>query len=189
MQEIGCYKNTVRLRSGRCFDLVAPSEEIEVGDIAGALAKLCRFGGQCDKFYSVAEHSVLCAWQAYSDRQELPACLAVLFHDATEAICGDVIRPLKIMLGEYGPIYKRVETAIGKALGIDFAKYKDVIREIDNAVLFAEMRSMFPNDTVEWVGETDGRKLDIQLNFWEPERAESEFLMAVRELSENRLNR
>jgi hypothetical protein len=180
--DIGCYKNTIRLRSGAYFDLANPSGPIAIEDIAGALAKLCRFGGQCRRFYSVAEHSVLCAWQAYTDRHPLEVCLAVLFHDATEAFCGDMVRPLKTLMPEYKAIEARVASAIGKALGIDFDKHKEVIREIDNAMLFAERDILFDNDGVVWYGQNESRKLNPILSFWEPERAESEFLMCMHEL-------
>jgi hypothetical protein len=180
---VGCYKNTIRLRSGVYFDLVDPTGPIDVADIAGALAKLCRFGGQCQRFYSVAEHSVLCAWQAYTDKQPLDVCRAVLFHDATEAFCGDVVRPLKVLLSEYKTIEKRVEVAISKALNIDFDTNSGVIREIDNAMLFAERGQLFEDDGVVWIGQDEARKLTPILGYWEPERAESEFLMAARELT------
>lgn len=180
----GCVKNTIRLRSGRYFDFIDPSpEQFELADIAGALAKICRFGGQCPRFYSVAEHSVHCAWQAYADGHGPEVCTAVLFHDAAEAFCGDVVKPLKIMLDQYGPIEKRVERVIGDSLGIDFAQYASVIREIDHAMLIAERRAIFSADGVTWFGENEVRVLDIEFQFWDSELAEASFIKAADELS------
>jgi uncharacterized protein len=180
----GCVKNTIRLRSGKYFDFIDPApDQFELGDIAGALSKICRFGGQCPRFYSVAEHSVHCAWQAFADGQPPDVCMAVLFHDAAEAFCGDVVKPLKIMLSEYGPVERRVECVIGEALGIDFNEHDAIIREIDHAMLIAERRAIFGADGVTWFGENDVRRLDTKFKFWHPDMAEVHFLRTAEELT------
>ena len=46
--------------SGRMFWPLDPrDDEVDICDIAHALAHQCRFGGHCRRFYSVAEHCVL----------------------------------------------------------------------------------------------------------------------------------
>lgn len=53
---------TIILRSGNYFDLQDPSaSRFEVSDIAHALSNICRFTGHTQRFYSVAEHSVICS--------------------------------------------------------------------------------------------------------------------------------
>lgn len=43
----GCVANSIRLRSGRYLDLADPKpDQFTLDDIAGALSKICRFGGQ-----------------------------------------------------------------------------------------------------------------------------------------------
>lgn len=45
--------------TGRQFWPMDPRpEDLDILDIAHALSLLCRFGGHCQRFYSVAEHSV-----------------------------------------------------------------------------------------------------------------------------------
>ena len=45
--------------TGKWLDLNSPDpSQINIEDIAHDLSMLCRFNGQCTKFYSVAEHSV-----------------------------------------------------------------------------------------------------------------------------------
>ena len=98
----GCVRNTIRLRSGIYFDLADPKpEQIEITDIAGALSKICRFGGHCYRFYSVAEHCYHCSMVAEASP------LALLLHDAAEAFTGDIVKPLKIMLPEFAAIERR----------------------------------------------------------------------------------
>jgi uncharacterized protein len=71
-------------------------DEIRLVDIAHALSKLCRYGGQCLSFYSVAEHSLLVASKA-PDHLKLVA----LMHDASEAYLLDIPRPIKRHLAGY----------------------------------------------------------------------------------------
>src|SRR6266403_91014 len=70
--------------------------EICLEDIARGLSKICRFTGQIDPFYSVAEHSVEVM---HLVPQELK--LAALLHDASEAYLSDLSRPFKLGLTEY----------------------------------------------------------------------------------------
>ena len=171
----GCVKNTIRLRSGRYFDFVNPQpDQFVLSDIAGALSKICRFGGQIDSFYSVAEHCVHCAEVARQDGRPTSTQAALLLHDAAEAFCGDVVKPLKLMLTEYAAIESRVEAVIAAKFGIDFEKEAAAIREIDHAMLIAERRKMFSPDKVTWFGENEVRRLEIGFRLWYPMEAESE---------------
>ena len=78
MSERGNWMQT--FTGGRFYPSDPRYEDIHIEDIAHGLSMTCRFGGQCDHFYSVAEHSwhvaMLCPQR---DR------LAGLMHDASEA--------------------------------------------------------------------------------------------------------
>jgi hypothetical protein len=82
--------------------------EICIEDIAAGLGKVCRYGGQCDYFFSVAEHSVSVGNLMYEFANESPkwqrtaprefkwlAALYGLMHDAPECLLGDTPRPIK----------------------------------------------------------------------------------------------
>lgn len=178
----GCVGNTIRLRSGCYLDLSDPREDqFTLEDIAGGLSKICRFGGQIECFYSVAEHSYWCGYQAVCDGLSRDEICAVFLHDAAEAFVGDVVKPLKLMLGEFGRIERRIEGVIERKFGVDFGKHENAIRKIDNEMLIAERRAMFSVDDVQWPGEEAVRRLPIQFGKWSSGYAEDVFLNAAKQ--------
>lgn len=69
-----------------------------VEDVAQGLGKRCRFTGQCQHFYSVAEHSVLGAEALLESTGDKQLAAAFLMHDVSEAFLPDVPTPLKHFL-------------------------------------------------------------------------------------------
>lgn len=104
----------VLMPSGRPFWPIDPrADEIDIEDIAFSLSHLCRFGGHCKRFYSVAEHSV------YVSRLVSPeAALWGLLHDASEAYVGDMPRPLKRMLPEFVMMEGKVQQAVAERFSL-----------------------------------------------------------------------
>lgn len=185
----GCVGNTIRLRSGRYLDLLNPQpDQFTLADIAGALSKICRFGGQIDGWYSVAEHCVECYSQAWLDGAGPLVRRIALLHDAAEAFVGDVVKPLKALLPEYQRVEQRIEAVIAAKYGLfgDTLEATEAAwaeaKEIDRAMLIAERRAMFTRDDVLWTGEADVRPLAVRFNRWEPPRAELMFAEAARRL-------
>lgn len=157
----GCYGHTIRLCSGEYLDLTAPDPSlITLRDVTRALGNICRFGGQCDKFYSVAEHSVACYCRAEEENLSPAVRRACLFHDAAEAFIGDVVKPLKILLEPiYGPIEEKMEAAIAAAFNVDFESTRDHWKRIDRMLLIAERRALFSPDKVTWTGENEVERI------------------------------
>ncbi len=182
----GCVGNTIRMRSGIYFDFANPNiSQIDILDIAGGLAKECRFQNQVDPqfetdwpFYSVAEHSVAAAKLAKADGHDSEVVFACLMHDAAEAYTRDIAKPYKIMLPDYQRVYKKVEAIVGLAFGIDFEKWHDVIKLYDEPLMIAERNALFSPDNVEWHGESTARIIDYKPRCLNPIRAELEFLRA-----------
>lgn len=86
---------SINCHAGNVVNLNEPAiEDISIMDIAHALANLCRFGGHTKEFYSVAQHCCLVSYLAPAGLRK-----AALLHDASEAYLGDVVKPLKILLG------------------------------------------------------------------------------------------
>ena len=84
----------IRTYSGENFYFDDP-KNIKIADIAHALSNICRWTGHLKTFYSVAQHSVICAEQIAA-----PYKLRALLHDAAEAYIGDINKPLKTLLGQ-----------------------------------------------------------------------------------------
>jgi len=101
--------------SGIKFHFLEPKEdEINIKDIAFALANQCRFNGHIP-FFSVAEHSVAVAARLSPNLQ-----LAGLLHDAAEAYLSDIPSPIKQYLPDYQAMETKVQNAINKKFGVEF---------------------------------------------------------------------
>ena len=176
-EHFGCVNNTIRLRSGLYLDLLAPSSSaIDIRDIAGGLSKICRFGGQCENFYTVAEHCIGCVGVGRNDGLDDATLLALLLHDATEAYIGDVVKPLKVLLPRYAQIEASIEHAIAAAMGVDFHAARAKVLEIDHAMLIAERRALFTPDDRTWAGENEVRRVYLTPKCMPPAQAEAKYL-------------
>lgn len=134
---------------------------------------LCRFGGHCIRFYSVAEHSVHIARWLYPREGTLVA-LCGLLHDATEPYCIDVPRPFKAFLPGYKEIEHRNWIAVAKHFGLP-EKLPAAVKEADNRMLTDEqMQNMAPCQT-PWSTTTE--PLGIELRYWTPPQAKAQFLV------------
>src|ERR1044072_3338397 len=132
--------------TGRFFDYDDPQpEQINLTDIARALSYTARFGGHTSRFYSVAEHALLChalVSEQVPNRPDL--ALAALHHDSHEAYLGDVPTPLKRTLEAAAPdlyygLVRKVDDAVGAAFELDPDRFHDpVVRQADADALVIE---------------------------------------------------
>jgi len=174
---VGCVGSSIKVSAGHYVDLAFPKPEaIDLQTIANALSRICRFGGHCPQFYSVAEHSLHATYAALRDGLVGEALRAVLMHDATEAYLGDIVRPLKQMLPVYEVLEERMERAIGARYGIDFKRWRSVIMDYDNRVLKAEKMEFWPDDEQNWTGFNTIQAAPVQFIFCEPQVARRRFL-------------
>lgn len=175
----GCFGSTIKVAAGHYLDLEAPSvPDVDITSIAAALSKICRFGGHCPKFYSVAEHCVL------ASRLTATHPLEVLLHDAAEAYVGDMVKPLKNLIGEsFINVERRIDQAIVDRFGLrDDAVTHGEIKRCDYLMLKAEKTAFWPLDAEQWVGFKDLPLVDVGFGFLSPIQAESEFLVAAHQL-------
>jgi hypothetical protein len=161
---------TIMLQSGAWFDFGAPaSSNFTIEDIAHGLANLCRYAGQCRKFYSVAEHSMLVSEIAVGFELE------ALLHDAAEAFMGDITRPLKQMLPEYKKIENQVEEAILRRFGLS-APLPSGVKEADLRVLATEQSQIMPPGTDDWARTLNVVPAPVTVRHLQPEQAKRAFL-------------
>lgn len=111
----------IRTSTGRHLDLTgSTAADIDPLDLARGLARACRFAGQCDAFYSVAQHSVLASFHVPPQD-----ALHALLHDAAEAYLGDLTGPLKRLLVSY---HQTLLVTAAETAGLELA---DFIEQLD----------------------------------------------------------
>lgn len=153
---------------GKFWPLDPRANEIRIDDIAAALGKLCRYGGQCIRFYSVAEHSVLVAEQA-PDWCKLTA----LLHDAPEGLgLVDIPRPVKGSLSQYRTAEQAVAYQVARRFDLMWP-LPDVVKTIDNCICTDESEQNMSEPFVDC-----GPPLGVTLRFWPPAQATYEFTKA-----------
>jgi len=115
---------TIHLISGKPFDLMDPmSAEVELHDVAHALARLNRYTGHCELTWSVGQHTLLCYQLVRGWFKDFNHGLAALHHDDPEIITGDWSTPMKNWIRKLGIDYSRkienpIETALCAKLGL-----------------------------------------------------------------------
>lgn len=119
-------------------------EDIDIEDIAHALSLLCRANGHFKHFYSVALHSINCAYEALKRGYSSRVALGCLLHDGSEAYLADITRPVKKHLQNYlgfeevlqGKIFEKwIPNLTDEELKLVF--------EIDDAILYYEFIELF----------------------------------------------
>lgn len=174
------YSQTYTGKKFYYFD--AKLDQIDIIDIAHALANQCRFNGHCHPFYSVAEH---CYHASYLVPPE--DALEALLHDASEAYIGDIPKPLKMGISD---IIHPIEDGI---LDLVFEKFElgkttplsDSVKAVDFEMLYWEKQALMV-DSHTWgcfedVSFPENQKLDLPC--WSPETAKVKFLERFEELA------
>jgi len=97
--------------------------DVFIDDIAWGTARQCRYGGQIKpdlEMYTVAEHSCTMTWWAIENDwvTHLEDALAILLHDASEAIYGDMATPIKELIPEYRRLEDMAQGVMTHAFGL-----------------------------------------------------------------------
>lgn len=159
------------------------TEDIDIRDIAHGLSMICRFNGQCKRFYSVAEHSVHVA----SIVPE-PYKFAALLHDASEAYLSDLNTFVK-----HSPElmeYRLIEGDLQDDILIKFCEISnycrgyDHIKAADVLMYGKEKYSLFDGPFTEadihpkryWAAKIAKFPHRLELRCWRPKDAENAFM-------------
>lgn len=143
----------ITLASGKTMNLFEPKvEDIRIMDIAYGLSHKGHFSGQTKKFYSIAEHSIICV--ELEEKLKLGVDkVYLLFHDANEAYLPDMIKPLKNRIEAWSGLEATVQRCINdklKLLKQDYNKFKT----IDMIAQAIEFKAFYPTrDVYEFIGD------------------------------------
>ena len=163
------YGATILTADGDYFDFVNPRVGITLNAIARGLANTCRFGGQCLRYYSVAEHSV---WVSRLVPPEF--AIVGLMHDAPEAFTGDMVKPLKEELPDFQIVEDRVERAVFAAFNLPLPLPPEV-KAVDRIMLATEQRQIM-NKNNEWKWTHKTQPADIVIDCLMPDAAYAMFM-------------
>lgn len=170
----------IQTYTGKRFHFLNPYfDEIDILDIAHALSNVCRFNGHCNRFYSVAQHSII-----MSNLIEKEYALYALLHDASEAYIFDLLKPIKEIseLSNYRKIEKDIQNLILfkynlldlSIIGIEKAKRLDIKLLATEARQLGLMTEYWETYNIE--------PLNIKIKPMNPKKAENMFLKRFNEL-------
>ena len=146
----------VQMRSGACVDLLLPDlSPVKIEDIATALSRIPRFNGHTrgDQPYSVAQHSLHVVQAIEAWGYAAPVQLTALFHDAPEALIGDVVTPVKLLLGQaWADLEARLAEAVRRRFSIPLPLTYGPVRTADASLLATERRDLLLAPSWEWPG-------------------------------------
>ena len=182
LQALGTYlgfpdgADWIQTASGKAFYPLRPRrDDLFLSDIAHGLSNLCRYGGQCRTFYSVAEHSILLSYA-------VPPSLArwALMHDASEAYLIDVPKPIKPFLPQYKQAEHVLMELIAGRYDLEWPE-PALMADYDTRILHNEQAALHPNPPQSW--NIPGRPLaGITITGWLPLQARVRFLSRCEEL-------
>jgi hypothetical protein len=172
-------------------DFYIDSSPFDIKDIAAALSKLCRFNGHCERFYSVAQHSILVSDLMHN--LELGDPFEGLMHDATEAYLADIPSPWKVLLPEYKALESRLDARLRQQFRLP-AKITEGCKKADYIALYIEAEDLIKSKGEKWPAPPGIKEAAVayQRDFplpWEhgrPNRADVNFLFHFNALTRDR---
>lgn len=148
-------------RGKRWYLLDPRPEDFDIKDIAHCLSRLNRFNGAVD--YTVAEHSMAVSRILTEVWSRPDLALQGLLHDATEAVIGDIVSPLKAILPEIRDIEDRLWRVIAERFGLP-TEIDPLVSRVDQELAAVEGYQLFdscaPLENKWWVLTTFGPSCD-----------------------------
>ena len=171
-------KNWVQTYTGKKFSLINPSpEDVDIIDIAYSLSRQCRFNGHTLFFYSVAQHSSLVSQNVSKENEKWG-----LLHDAAEAYIGDIVRPLKHLLGDQlKAIEYNIQYCIAQKFNLSTWAIPTEVFRIDQSILHDESLQVmnFPHPD-DW--QLSEEPLEIKILQMTSEQARINFLFSAKRM-------
>jgi uncharacterized protein len=163
--------SAILINTGRLVDpFNLDDHRFSAEELLKPLAKLCRYSGQCNRFYSVAEHTVhlINAVPQHLKR-------AVALHDLNEGLTNDLPRPFKQRLPDYVQFEKLVQYRIFQQFDEPWCNM-NAIAEWDFNICADEMAQLFDEPFI-----LEGAKpLGIKIECWDWQTAENKLRTAFK---------
>lgn len=140
------------------YDFENPSEStMTLEDVALALSNICRWGGHCHPFFSVAQHALLVVELTRKLTTDPLVLFYALHHDDHESVRGDIPTPRKRYLKKHKQYFAGDEESIDawlyeNLLGVPYPipeEIKHLIKQADWTALCTEKKYLKPG-TVLW---------------------------------------
>ncbi len=180
--------------SGQKFWPLDPrADEVHLDDLVVGGARECRYGRQTTRFYSVLEHELIVSLavekfareRGWDEATVLLAAREGLMHDSSEAIIGDMIRPIKhqpIMRG-----YRRAEAPIAAAAYERFGivpteATSALVKEVDDRIVVDEINSLMRRPEMYLSRYADVEPLGVTIAALPWEQAAAAWLVRFDEL-------
>lgn len=127
--------------SGKTIDVFNLKEEdICSEDILIPLNNICRYGGRCLEFYSVAEHTLNLV-QYFINKGDTHLARVALLHDACEAYIGDIIWPIKIEIPKFEELETSITKLIYKKYKVEYSRFEE-FNKYDKNIVVNEMKML-----------------------------------------------
>lgn len=168
--------NYITTYTGKRFEPANPDpESIRIEDIAHALSLICRGNGHVKTFWSVGQHCINCAKEAWARGLSNRVALACLLHDASECYMSDIPRPFKKELPEYRSHEESLLAMIyEKFLGSSLTQEEQMqLKEIDDAMLWYDLENLL--DETQF-GEIPKLHIDLDYTVRPFQDVEKEYL-------------
>ena len=129
----------IQLSCGEHVSLVKPDmSDVRLRSLASSMARMCRFNGATNGWWSVAAHSTFGS-KALLRSGDVESAKNFLFHDAHEALIGDIITPVATVLGSgVTQIKHEIDRAIDRRFGVGLCLPSKAVREMDAELLYRE---------------------------------------------------
>lgn len=159
-------------------------EDIDIYDIAKSLSNQCRFLGQVEKFYSVAQHCVLGVEALRKLHWSVPIQLCFLLHDAPEAYLCDIPSPLKSHPTFFN--YRIIEDITLDIVLDHFGLRRcnqvnhELIKKMDRIMLMTEKRDLYPQKIHIYPSDLGIIPIKYKIVPWSPKKAYHAYIDTAR---------
>lgn len=151
-------------------------QDIDIMDIAHALALANRYTGHTLFPYSVAQHCVLMHDAMKKAEYSRIECFWALMHDASEAYLCYIARPVKNCLHGYLFYEENLMKCIAAKYNLSWPM-PDIVKQMDLAMLATERFQLMGQPPIPWTSTEGAEPIPCKIEEWDWKSAKMEFLI------------